>query len=291
MRVHSILAVSCAALALSSCGPSFDGPQTDDIDQFLEMELPEGIDAQDIEIQAAQNVGDEIEPVFRTRSKLSLVLEEDYAERVDTIDDRPVIKITKKKGTELPAILFTRSEPIGDDDWNIENERLEWKLVKGSPVSLYDEPILEGSEEEKAAREAAKKKAAEEEREQQAKFAAAQKAFVGNWKASQPLMNYGSVYSRGGTQIGISFDLGPNSDGFGKGTGRVYDFNKPSVRAQSDVTYTVNENGSLATVTFLSRARNDDLPWYITEGTNFSLNSEGNVSIGGSRRWTIKMSK
>lgn len=291
MRAYSILAAPCAAFALSSCGPSFKGPQSEDIDQFLEMELPEGIDAQEIEIQAAQNEGDEIEPIYRTRSKLRLVLEEDYAERVDTIDDRPVIKITKKKGAELPAVLFTRSKPIGDDDWNIENEKLVWKLVKGSPVSLYDDPILEGSEEEKSAREVAKKKAAEEEREQKSKFAAAQRAFVGNWKAIQPLMTYGSVYSRGGTQIGIRFDLGPNSDGFGKGTGLVYDFNKPSVAAQSEVTYTVNENGSRATVTFLSRARNEDLPWYITEGTNFNLSSDGDAAIGSNKRWTIKLSK
>lgn len=291
MKVYSVLAASCAAVALSSCGPSVDGPQSSDIDGFLEMELPEGIDADAIEIQAAQNVGDEIEPAYRTRAKLTLELEEDYAERVDRIGDRPVIKITREKGTQLPAVLFTRSEPIGDDDWSIELERLEWKRIDGSPVSMFEDPIIEGSEEEKQAREAAKKEAAEEERKQKAEIAAAQKAFVGNWKASQPLKSRGSVYVSRGKQIGMSFNLGPNTDGFGKGTGRVYDFNNPQVEAKNDITYTVSEDGQKATVTFLDRTQHPDLPWYISANSNFTLNQQGEVSTGRRDRWTIKMSK
>ncbi|MET4132584.1 hypothetical protein ABIE62_001719 [Porphyrobacter sp. MBR-155] len=291
MRAYSILAASCAAFALSSCGPSFEGPQSEDIDQFLEMELPEGIDAQDIEIQASQNVGDEIEPIYRSRVKMNLVLEEDFAEVVDYVGERPVIKITKQKGTEIPAILFTRGEPIGSDDWKVEREKLEFKFFDGNPVSAFENPIIKGSSEEKTAVEAAKKQAAEEEREEKAKIAAAQKAFVGNWKASQPLMTYGSVYSSNGVQVGISFNLGPNTDGFGKGTGSVYDFNKPSVAARSDVTYTVNDDGSLATVTFLSRAQHEAVPWYISQDTSFNLTSDGNVTVGGYGRWSIKLSK
>ncbi|PKP95156.1 MAG: hypothetical protein CVT75_03110 [Alphaproteobacteria bacterium HGW-Alphaproteobacteria-14] len=291
MRAYSILAASCAALALSSCGPSFDGPQPKDIDQFLEMELPEGIDAQDLEIQAVQNVGDEIEPIYRSRVKVNLVLEEDFATVDDYVGERPVIKITKKKGTEIPAIIFTRSEPLGSNDWKVETEKLQFKSFEGNPVSTFENPIIKGSAEEKTAIEAAKKQAAEEEREEKAKVSAAQKAFVGNWKASQPLMSYGSVYSSNGVQVGISFNLGPNTDGFGKGTGLVYDFNKPSVAARSDVTYTVNDDGSLATVTFLSRAQHEAVPWYVSEDTNFNLTSDGNVTVGGYGRWSIKLSK
>lgn len=291
MRAYSILAASCAAFALSSCGPSFEGPQSEDIDQFLEMELPEGYDAQDIEIQAAQNVGDEIEPIYRTRTKMNLVLEEDFAEVVDYVGERPVVKITKEKGTEIPAILFTRGEPIGSDDWKVQSERLNYKRFGGVALSSIENPIIKGSSEEKTAVEAAKKQAAEEEREEKAKIAAAQKAFVGNWKASQPLMTYGSVYSSNGVQVGISFNLGPNNDGFGKGTGSVYDFNKPSVAARSDVTYTVNDDGSLARVTFLSRAQHEAVPWYISQDTSFNLTSDGNVTVGGYGRWSIKLSK
>ncbi len=219
------------------------------------------------------------------------MLEEDFAKVEDYVDERPVVKITKKKGTEIPALLLTHGEPIGDDDWKMQIERLDFKIFDGERLSAFENPIIKGSDEEKVAIEAAKKKAAEEEREEKAKVAAAQRAFVGNWKASQPLMTYGSVYSSNGVQVGLSFNLGPNSDGFGRGTALVYDFNKPSVPARSDVTYTVNDDGSLATVTFLSRAQNDAVPWYVSEDTSFNLTSDGNATVGGYGRWTIKMSK
>lgn len=290
MKYSRVLVAAVTTLALSACGKSFEGPDEGDISGFLEMELDEGIDAEDIEIVAAQNVGDEIEPVYRTRANLDLVLEEDFAEMVDRIGDRPVVKVVAEKGTEYPAVLFTRSEPIGDEDWNVRIEKLQVRNRKGRPLSSFTDYIVEGSADEKQAIEDEKREAADAEKKAAERLAAARRGFAGSWKATQPLKRSGSVYSQNGQQIGVSFDLKPGEDGFGRGTGRVYDFADPSVFAQSDVTYTVDDSGDFATVTFLSRAQHDELRFYVTEGTNFKLTDDGKADINNGR-WSIAMKK
>lgn len=281
------MAVGC--LALAACGKSHEGPDEDDLAGFLEMDLGEGLAADDIEVVAAQNIGDEIEPVYRTRATLDVVLEEDFAQRVDMIGDRPVVKVVAEKGTEYPAELFTRAEPIGDD-WTIRRERLRAPNRKGAPLSRFTDYVIEGTPEEKQALEQFKRDEAEAEKRAAARLASARSGFAAQWKASQPLKQRGSVYSYRGQQIGLSFDLKPGEDGFGRGSGRVYDFSDPSVFAQSDVTYTVDDSGDFATVTFLSRAQHDDLGFYVPEGTNFRLTDDGKADMNRGR-WSIAMKK
>ena len=280
--------LSASIFALAACGSSFDGPDEGEIGDFLEMELPEGVDVDSIEIVASQNEGDEIEPVYRTRSNITLSLEEDFAEQVGMIGDRPLIKIVAEEGTEYDGILFTRGEPIGDDDWSVESERLQIRNMKGMPLSSFDDYVIEGSDEEKDARETAKREEAEEEKRAADQLASAQRAFVGSWSASQPLTRNGSVFSQRGTQIGISFNLGPNEDGYGKGTGRVYNFSDPSIYAEAPITYTVTGEGDVAQVTFLETARHDELPFYVSSDSVWKLSSDGVVDGG---RWDIKLSK
>ncbi len=289
MQFSRVTFVAVMSMALCACGKSFDGPDEGDLGDFLEMELDEGIEAEDIEIIAAQNVGDEIEPIYRTRANLDLVLEEDFVERVDEIGDRPVVKVVAEEGTEYPAVLFTRSEPIGED-WTVRIEKLQVRNRKGRPLSSFSDYLIEGSDEEKQALEAQKREDAEAEKQAAERLAAARRGFAAKWTASQPLKRRGSVYSRRGQQIGVSFDLKPGEDGFGRGTGRVYDFADPSVFAQSDVTYTVDDSGDFATVTFLARAQHDELGFYVTEGTNFKLTDDGKADIGNGR-WSIAMKK
>ncbi|OCC25393.1 hypothetical protein MB02_01680 [Croceicoccus estronivorus] len=288
----SIILFSLALLV--SCGKSFDGPNEDKIEEFLKLNLPEGLAAEDVEIQAAQNIGDEIEPKYRTRTKLTLVTTEDFARRTGAIGERPIVKIVKEKGEEIPAILFTRSEPIGDDDWNVEQERLEYKAFSGGAamrLSMFDNYVIEGSDQEKKAISEEKAKEAEEKKRRDAELAEARKAFVGNWKTSKPLMRYGSIYARNGVQVGLSFQLDPGTDGFGTGVGRVYDFNNPSTSAQSKISYTVDDSGGFATVNFINRTQNDAVPFYVSEGTNWRLSKNGDVSIPGNRQWTTHMAR
>lgn len=289
MHCSRVFVTAVLSLALCACGKSFEGPDEGDLAGFLEMDLPEGYEADDIEIVAAQNIGDEIEPVYRTRANLDLVLEEDFAERVDTVGDRPVVKVVAEQGTEYPAVLFTRAEPIGDE-WTIRKEELKAGTRKGRPLSSFTDYIIEGSDEEKQALEAQKREDAEAKKKAAERLAAARRGFAAKWTASQPLKRRGSVYSRNGQQIGISFDLKPGEDGFGRGTGRVYDLANPSTFAQSDVTYTVDDSGDFATVTFLSRAQHDELGFYISEGTNLKLTEDGKADINNGR-WSIAMKK
>lgn len=290
MKKVKLVSMLIAVTALAACGKSVEGPQTDDISELLEMELPEGIDVDDIEIQAAQNEGDEIEPEYRTRSKLTLELVEDWAQAHGSVGDRPIVKVTREAGTEFPAILFTRATPIGDDDWDVEVERLDMKGLKGAPLSSYDDYIIAGSEEEAEAKKELVAREKEEEREREAELEKARSAFAGTWKATRPLTNYGSVFSRNGKQVGVSFDLKPGQDGFGRGTGRVYDFNNPGIYAETDVTYVVRDDGKSAVVTFLDRARNDDVPFWTRQSTNWVLQSDGSAQIEGGS-WKIKTAK
>lgn len=294
MRTGKFPIVLIALALLVGCGKSFDGPGEDKIGEFLKLNLPEGLSADDIEIQAAQNIGDEIEPKFRTRTKITLVTTEDFARRTGSVGDRPVVKIVKKKGEEIPAILFTRSEPIGDDDWNVEQERLEFKPFAGGAamrLSMFDNYVIEGSDQEKQAIADEKARKAEEQKQHDAELAEARKAFFGTWKTNQPLMRYGSIYSGNGVQVGMSFQLDPGTDGFGTGIGRLYDFNDPSKWAQSKISYTVDGSGNFATINFSSRTQHDEIPFYISANTNWRLSKDGDVSIPGNRQWTTHMSK
>lgn len=288
MKFYQAKLLSLSVLALGACGESFDGPGESDLQEFLKLELPEGVLIDDIEIVAAKNEGDEIEPSYRTRSKVSLTLAEDFAEQIDIVGDRPVVKIVANKGSDIDAVIFTRSSPIGDDDWDIEGERVQIRTLKGQPLSSFGEYVVKGSPEEKAAREDQKRAQADEERAAAAKLAAAQKSFQGKWAAVQPLTRSGSVFSRNGTQIGISFDLGANDNGFGQGTGRVYNYANPSIFAESPITYVVRPDGTSAQITFTGMARHDDLPFYIASDSSWTLSGDGSVDGGA---WDIMLKK
>ena len=265
-----------------------EGPDSDKISEFMKMKLPEGLEADDIEIQAAQNVGDEIEPVYRTRVKLELELTDDVAKQVDTVGDHPVVKIVKKKGAEFPAIAFLRSTPIGSDDWKIQMERLEYKQFPGKALSSFDNYVIDGSAEEKKAVEEKKAADAKEKREAEAKLAEARRHYVGNWQATQPMTHYGSVWTRGGHQIGIKLTLAAGDNGFGTGTATLYDFNRPSISATGKINYLVKNNGDSATITHLERIQNPDLPFSASSGSTWRLTSDGEMS---NRGWKFKLEK
>ncbi len=88
---RKILCVTLAA-TLCACGSNIPGPNSDAIDSSLAMDLPAGVAIDDIDVEVAENVGSEVEPIYRTRSNVVLTLMEDFYEREGTVNDKAIVK-------------------------------------------------------------------------------------------------------------------------------------------------------------------------------------------------------
>lgn len=274
---------------LAACGPKFDGPSEKDIADFLVMQLDDGIAVEGVDIVAAQNVGDQIEPVYRTRSNVELVLEQDFAELVEYVGEQPVVKITVPKGTSVPAQLFTRAEPIGES-WDLSMEKIDIRKIKGGPLSNFDDYVIEGSKDEAAARVAQKEMEKQAEREILAARDNARKSFFGTWKTSRPVMGPRGVWQSNGDPLTVEVNFKPGTDGAGTGTMTLKNINKKSDSATGAITYVIEEGEQRAVI---SVSQNIALPSgdsWITAPSTWYLYSGGRLELSNDKRWNIDLS-
>lgn len=287
MRQKSLIATCCLAGFLIGCGESVEGPGEDDLARFLEMEMDQGISVDDIDIVAAQNVGDEIEPVYRTRANVDFIRDEDFGEQVGFVDGKSVVKITSRAGEEIPAVLFTRSVPIGED-WKVEMEKVDIASKRGVPLSSFEDYVLEGSAEEKAARVAEKKKMADAESKLKAEQEAAVAAYAGTWSSGKPVSRPGGApWSNGNEPLAISLKLNAAKDNAGTGTMTLRSLSNASNSTTGQITYSVSLTDGRASIVVPQDIRVGNS--WVTAGNVWYLYPNGVLELSQNTGWRTEL--
>jgi hypothetical protein len=283
-----------SAFGLAACGETVDGPPASEIESALKIDMPTGVEVTSVKLEAAENVGSEIEPRYRSRSKVELRLTEDYYERVGSVDGKPLVKKTAERGDTISGVLITQSEPAGDNDWKVDIERLQVPPTRGQAESSFgDEVIEENSDAHKEAIEAEKTKQADEERKAKEEQEASRRAFIGTWTSSQPTLRRDVVYTANDRQMGIKLNLAAPSGDVGTGTATFYTYGNETESVPVPISYVIDKSGDFARITFTERATHQGLSLSIYKDSTWYLREDGTFTDSRSGRgtWVSQLSK
>lgn len=161
-RRFTLLAL-LGTLGATACGDS--GPSSKQLRDQLAMELPAYWEASSFSVEAEQNAGNEVEPVWMARFRAGLKLKEDTYKQERREGDVIFVSRVASSGEERPvygkAVSGLRSGAWATS-FSLENSPIS---ALGKPLGSFDAPrvIIIGSDEEKAyQKEQTERKAARE---------------------------------------------------------------------------------------------------------------------------------
>lgn len=291
-RVFAALA-AIGCLSLSSCSSGSEGASEEKISNALAVELDPGLEIKDIEIKATDSLGTDVNPRFRTRSKVSVIYTEDFYRANGKLDGRPLVTQVAKAGDTVSGDVISLSTPQGDD-WRVQIERLEFPPIQGQAASQFGNTpfLVEGSEEYNATMKKLAEADAKEEAERARKVADLKARLTGAWVSSQPLTKNGAVYEHRGFQTGYKLALNPTDGNVGTGTAKMYVYSRPDDDMTTDIGYAIDESGDFATITFNGAAYHRRLRTDVGRGRKWQLNADGQMSMSFGRDvWLAQLKK
>ncbi len=288
-----------ALLLLSACSGNSEGASEEQIADALKMRIDRGIEVTDVTIEVTENVGDQIEPEFRARSKVELRFTEDFYERVGRVGDVAVVKQTAEDGDRFTGSLITRSTPRGES-WRVEIERFDIPRISGAAESNFavngfviadssehQRLIEEQQERERLAQEEAERLAAEAEAAKQAKINELLARIEGSWSSRNPTLYNGGIFtSRDGRKMAFELTFPPATGGFGEGTVVMYDYDTPWVQLEIPMTFKVANDASHVIVNFVRDTKFEPTNFTIYRTSSLRFSPDGLLSFDGSRRGT-----
>jgi hypothetical protein len=289
--VTALAAIGC--LSLSSCSSGTEGASEEKISNALAVEMDPGLEIEDIEIKATDSLGTDVNPRFRTRSKVSITYTEDFYRANGKLDGQPLVTQVAKAGDTVSGDVITLSTPQGDD-WRVEIERLEFPPIQGQAASQFgNSPFLvEGSDEYHATVEKLAEADAKAEAERVRKVADLKARLSGAWVSSQPLTKNGAVYEHRGLQTGYRLKLDPADGEVGTGTATMYVYSRPDDDMTTDIGYAIDESGDFATITFNRGAYHRQLRTDVGRGRKWQLNADGQMTTSFGRDvWLAQLKK
>jgi hypothetical protein len=166
------LLISVVALTLvvscSKTDPMESGPDQAALKALLATEIPAYIQLRDLRVQASQNVGDKVEPLFKTRFSATIELAADTFLQSSLEEGAVIIVPHLKAGTRREMYGLANSK-LSAGAWKTEF------TLDANPIPSLGRPrdsftggtvVVRGSAEETAFREALIKRRGEEERQQ-----------------------------------------------------------------------------------------------------------------------------
>lgn len=285
---QTTMVVACA-VSLAACGETVDGPPASEIESALKIDMPAGIEVSSVDLEAAENVGSEIEPKYRSRSRIKLRLTEDFYDRVGMVGDTALVKKTASRGDEISGILITQAEPAGENDWTVDIERLQVPNTRGQAESSFGSGgfVLENSDEHKQLVEEETAREAEEQRAQEAEEDAQRRAYFGTWQSSQPALYRRDVYLHDGKQLGVRLVLRAANGNVGEGTALFYAYGGTASGTAVPVSYVIADDLEKVRVTFPQGAEYDGLGIDIGSGVTWSLSKDGTFTNSARGRGSV----
>lgn len=301
-----IISLLCIGL-LISCSSNDEGASAEQIGNAFAMQLPTGLEVDDVEIQVAENLGTKVEPEFQTRSKVTLRYAENFYEQINTGFklDKPVVKQISSEGDVITGTLITSSR-LNGEKWDVYIEKRNFPPVYGKAESQFGVSgfVMDGSDEHKAliekfeedqrvAAELKAKKEAEEAEARKQRIADLREALTGRWVAKQPAIHNGKVWaSRKGGQLGIQLEIEAGEGQVGAGKGILYDYNKPADELIVPISFKIDESGNFAALTFTKDVEHDSLQFGVGPRFQWKMTADGALSFDGTRNeWELVLEK
>lgn len=284
-----------------------EGASDDQIANTFALQLPTGLEVDDVEIQVSENIGSEVEPQYRARSKVTLSYTEDFYQeaRVRPILSKPVVRKVAEEGDTVTGTLITSSFLRGES-WDVRIDKKDFPPIYGLAESQYgvDGFVLEGSdehnnllashEEEQAKAAAARaKKQAEEAAALRDKIAHLRGNLTGIWAAKQPALHNNAVWSsRNGEQLGIQLEIGEGENTAGTGVGILYDYNNPSDEITVPIAFSINRDGEAATIIFNEPTQHKSLQFSVNPRYKWKFTTDGMLQYNASgNKWSLSLEK
>lgn len=299
MRTSIWLTALVSMLLLVGCSGSSEGASEDLIADALKMHMSTGIEVRDVTIEVTENIGDQIEPEFRARSKVELRFAEDFYERVGRVGDVAVVKQVAEKGDRFSGSLITRSTPRGDS-WQVKIERFDLPQVKGMAESSFGVTgfvvqdssdhkrlLAEQQEREQREREELERLAAEAEAARLAKIDELVSAVEGNWSSSFPMLFNGGIYaSNAGRKMSFELKFPAVSGSVGQGTLVMYDFDAQWRQVEVPMSFKVADDVSHIVINLLRDTKFEPTNFTIYRSSTLRFRPDGVLQFDGSRRGT-----
>lgn len=165
MRCAVLLTIVTVALSACKSDPMASGPTAKDLQSRLAPELPAFIKLRDLSIAASSNVGDRVDPVFKTRFSASIELLSDTYQQAAIEDGAVIVVPLLSKGTSREVFGVAQST------WYAG----AWKTAfayEGDPVPALGRPrdmfgagivLVRGSDEETRFRADVRKRQVDDE--------------------------------------------------------------------------------------------------------------------------------
>lgn len=299
---------------VSACSDLLDGPTETDIKNQLAFQMPAGVEVDSVEILVSENIGSEVDPRYRNRSKATIKLLEDRVDVVDTYGDKYIVKTVLEEETQFNLTLISTAT-LANEKWQVTFDRMEGGQYTGAPLSQFFEGTFayEGSSEaekiiadyeaklkaEAEAAEARKEqlrqeavaRAAQEEVERAARIKAFREFLAGTWLSKAPVFRNKQPYiTRNNETAGleVSFPEGDEA----KGRARVTLFVTEDItdKVTVDANFEVADNGQAVVIFLNTRTTHSRLKWTFRE--NWTFYSNGVMATrSGREEWAVEMSK
>ena len=300
-----IISVLCIGL-LIGCSNN-EGASAEQIGNALAMQLPTGLEVDDVEIQVAENLGTKVEPAYQTRSKVTLRYTENFYEQINSGRklDKAVVKQISSEGDVIIGTLITSSR-LNGENWDVYIEKRNFPAVYGRAESQFGVSgfVMDGSDEHKAliekyeedlrlASELKAKKEAEEAAARKQRVAELRQTLTGTWAAKQPAVHNGKVWaSRKGGQLGIQLNLEEGEGQVGSGTAILYDYNNPVDELEVPVSFKIDDSGEYAALTFTKDVEHESLRFGVGPRYQWKLTGDGSLTYDASRnQWSLSLEK
>lgn len=159
-RVFVTIVVILLALLLGSCSKE-QGPGKADLESSLTAQVPKFVTVRDFTIEASENVGDKVDPNYKTRFRAKLQVTEDTFTEDMTQGEVLLLTPIKKIGDTID--VFGKSESkLRNGKWETNTNLDESPFEKiGNPLSAFSASkiIINGTAEEKEFRAAVERSA------------------------------------------------------------------------------------------------------------------------------------
>lgn len=271
-----IRAVNIYALAISlsvlGCSEVHEGASENEIRDRLALDLPTGIEVADVEIIASENVGSEVEPIYRSRANVTLRYAQDFYAPTDeyNLDDAIMVRELAEEGDELDGDVIAMAILSGRDQWDISIERRNFPTIFGEAESTFgvSKLLIEGTSAYNRAKREQDAFLEKEQREFVAKTEKLKSAFSGQWKSTEPVKYDDRVWKgRDNLTVGYSIRLVRAEDYIGYGEVRMYPFERPSDFVKAELEYELNVPAENISLKFGRSKRHKSLGTFINTST------------------------
>lgn len=213
MKVVGLICLSLLGVMASGCGSQDVGPSDKRISKAIQVELPGFLELNELNIEASENVGSEVEPIVRTRFSGALRLREPLYQVERTILGKSVLSEVVSQGEEVKLFGVSTAE-LQQEQWRVEFDDIDLspKLAGESLGSFRTgEFVFAGSTEEAALineyeREQALVQERERERLAQQKAAEAERREIQRLDEQKRRQAFRSFLANNGAATGAAGD-------------------------------------------------------------------------------------